>query len=229
MYLACYESHGGYGFNRKDLYPIVSYEKPNGKLVDTFGDEYFDWMSGCCTCPWGVHPKIVETIHWQAKKLIQYYDFLHEERLKLTQNFRAYVGSQYRVMYTVTGSQAVSIALRLALFNRPEAKINYMEKSYHGVLCVNDLLLNRGATSDFYPDMSKDSFIRLKTIDDIKAGSILILEPYESANNGNYIRSNEELQRIVDTCCDRNILVIFAIRVEVETHISCPFHRAMSL
>jgi acetylornithine/succinyldiaminopimelate/putrescine aminotransferase len=216
MYSACYESKGGYGYNKKELYPIVSYEKFDGKLVDTFGNEYYDWMSGCCTCPWGVHPKIVETISWQSRKLIQYYDYLHEERLKLTQNFRAYMGSNSKVLYTVTGSQAVSLALRLALYNRPKATIAYMKNSYHGELYGSSILLNRESVDQFYPDITSQHFTKLETIDDIVEGSILIIEPYESANNGNYIRSKEELKYIIDMCKKRGIFVIFD---EIQTGI----------
>lgn len=203
-----YESQGGYGFTQKDIYPIISHETKNGMLCDIKGKEYFDFFSGCCTNSFGLYPSIVETIKKQSEKLISYYDYLHTERLKLSENIVKHTSPDYKVMYMVSGSQAIELAIRFAVYNNPKAHVYIYKSGFHGTCMGTNQLCNRPARDKYYFPNTLD----IKSVThymDVPAGNIFIIEPYESANMGGHIRDNEELENTVKHCKNNNITLIW--------------------
>ena len=203
-----HESQGGYGWTQKDIYPIISHETSDGMLWDIKGNSYLDFFSGCCTNSFGLYPSIVEVIKTQSEKLISYYDYLHVERLKLSENIIKHTSPDYKIMYMVSGSQAIELAIRFAVYNNPKAHVYIFDTAFHGTCMGTNQLCNRPARDKYYFPNTLDIKVAHHYLD-VKPNNILILEPYESANMGGHIRSNEELQNIVNHCTKNNIILIW--------------------
>lgn len=213
------ESKGGHGINYSKIYPVIKKIKGD-YLIDIYGNSYLDLFSGCSSTPWGNNKKLNKALKNQSKKLFGYYDTYHEERLLLTENILKYVGD-FKIMYTVIGSQATSMAMRLALYNRLKKfgrdfkrEVYITKTSYHGSAETTNRLTNKSSSKIFYPPFKIKYLDSLKDISKIPSGGILMFEPYESANSGNEMKSQEELFDLIHYCKNRDILLIWD---EVQT------------
>src|SRR5699024_2706800 len=109
------ESRGQVGLALFPIPPII--ERGSGdKMYDVDGKEYIDLLSGFSVSSLGqCNPEITEVITNQASKLTHYFDFPHPERIQMAEKLTKITpikGGDSRVVFGVTGSESVELAIR---------------------------------------------------------------------------------------------------------------------
>ncbi len=128
------ESTGQVGFALFECPPVIVRGK--GALVwDADGKEYVDMLAGFSVSNVGhSHPAIVSAISEQAGKLIHYFDLPNEPRERLAGRLAALAPGDHakRVVFGVTGADAVELAMRLARWYTGAPIILSAYGGYHG-------------------------------------------------------------------------------------------------
>jgi 4-aminobutyrate aminotransferase-like enzyme len=128
------ESYGSVGFGLYDVTPIM--ERGEGAyLYDVDGREYIDLLAGFSVSNLGIcNEELVKTIQEQARKLIHYFDFPHPERIKLAEKLTALsrISEKTRVLFGVTGSDGIELAIRAARYYTGQPYILTAYGDYHG-------------------------------------------------------------------------------------------------
>jgi 4-aminobutyrate aminotransferase len=128
------ESTGQVGFALFDCPPAIV--RGSGALVwDADGKEYVDMLAGFSVSNVGhCHPAVVAAVSDQASKLLHYFDLPNEPREQLAGRLAALApGDQAkRVVFGVTGADAVELAIRLARWYTGAPIILSAYGGYHG-------------------------------------------------------------------------------------------------
>ena len=148
------ESVGGPGCGVFDLPPVFVSGK-GALLYDADGKEYVDMLAGHSVSNLGqCNEEVTRIIQEQAAKLTHCFDYPHEERVrlaeKLVQNSRMEDGA--KVVFGVTGSEAIELAVRAARYYTGQPFILTAYGDYHGVTYGTMGLTGKGSMqSYFYP------------------------------------------------------------------------------
>ena len=221
-------------FNNKPIF----WKKASGCVIEDFnGNKYLD-----CTSSYGVmgigysHPQIINSIENQIKQLnhTMCEIFPHEQYLLSLENIKSALHrEQDQVTLTVTGSDAIDVAIKLSMRYTGKSGIISFSNCFHGqtlgVLSVTDIkefkepfkkIINDDVYVVPYPNTYRNPFstedILLEaTIDNINKciseskdniGAILV-EPMQNAS-GYIIPPKEFLKEIRKLCNRKSILMI---------------------
>ncbi|MDD5263927.1 MAG: aspartate aminotransferase family protein [Candidatus Bipolaricaulis sp.] len=149
------ESWGQVGLALFDLPPIVE-RAENDLLIDADGKEYVDLLAGFSVSSLGqCNKEIAEVIRNQAGTLVHYFDLPHPERIKLAERLKEIsptAGGDSRVLFGVTGADAIELAVRAARFYTGRPMILTAFGDYHGVTYSTMALTGKGGMwAYFYP------------------------------------------------------------------------------
>lgn len=202
-------------------HPLVLTEGRGCKVWDSEGKEYLDFVSGIAVCNLGhCHPRIVEAIQNQAKKLIHVSNFYHiEPQIELA---RLLVKNSFgdRVFFCNSGAEANEAAIKLA---RKYAKENIgenkfeiitMKDSFHGrtmatITATGQERFQKGFSpllSGFKYTAFNDKSALSNVLSDNTCA--IMLEPIQGEGGVN-CPSRDYLKVIRKICDERGILLIF--------------------
>jgi len=149
-----YESFGSVGWGIFDVTPII--ERGEGAyLYDADGKAYLDLLAGFSVSSLGeCNEEITKIIQAQASTLTHYFDFPHVERIKLAEKLvkNSKIKERTRVVFGVTGSDAIELAVRAARYATGHPYILTAYGDYHGVTYGTMGLTGKGSMQPyFYP------------------------------------------------------------------------------
>jgi 4-aminobutyrate aminotransferase-like enzyme len=148
------ESYGGVGWGIFDVTPIIVKAK-GAYLYDADGKEYLDLLAGFSVSSLGeCNEEITKIIQNQAATLTHFFDFPHIERVKLAENLvkNSKIKSKTRVVFGVTGSDGIELAVRAARYYTGLPYILTAYGDYHGVTYGTMGLTSKGNMQPyFYP------------------------------------------------------------------------------
>lgn len=128
------ESTGQVGFALFDCPPAIV--RGDGALVwDADGKEYVDMLAGFSVSNTGhCHPAVVKAVAEQAGRLMHYFDLPNEPRERLAARLIGLApgAGRKRVVFGVTGAEAVELAIRLARWYTGAPMILSAYGGYHG-------------------------------------------------------------------------------------------------
>ena len=149
-----FESYGGVGWGIFDVTPIIVKAK-GAYLYDADGKEYLDLLAGFSVSSLGeCNEEITKIIQNQAATLTHFFDFPHIERVKLAENLvkNSKIKSKTRVVFGVTGSDGIELAVRAARYYTGLPYILTAYGDYHGVTYGTMGLTSKGNMQPyFYP------------------------------------------------------------------------------
>ena len=149
------ESHGQVGLGLFNLPPII--ERAKGDfLIDADGKEYVDLLAGFSVSALGnCNEDVTKVICEQAGKLTHYFDLPHPERIRMAERLTEITpiqGGKSRVVFGVTGSDAVELAIRAARYATGRPLIMTAYGDYHGVTYSTIAVTGKGGMWPyFYP------------------------------------------------------------------------------
>ncbi len=151
---ATYESFGGVGWGIYDVTPIMVKGK-GAYLYDADGKEYLDLLSGFAVSTLGeCNEEIAKILQKQVGTLVHFFDFAHEERVKLAEKLvkNSKIKERTRVMFAVTGSDGIELSVRAARYYTGQPYILAAYGDYHGVTYGTMGLTGKGNMQPyFYP------------------------------------------------------------------------------
>ncbi|MCK5570941.1 MAG: aminotransferase class III-fold pyridoxal phosphate-dependent enzyme, partial [Spirochaetes bacterium] len=112
------ESFGGVGWGIFDVTPVMERSK-GAHIYDVDGKEYIDLLSGfAVNALGGCNEEITKIIREQAGTLTHFFDFPHVERIKMAEKLikNSRISGKTRVMFGVTGSDGIELAVRAARY-----------------------------------------------------------------------------------------------------------------
>lgn len=113
-------------------YPIYVERAAGARKWDVDGNEYIDYFGGHGALILGHnHPAVMQAVARQLEKGV-HYGASHELELRWAQLVRAMVPSAERVRFTVTGTEATHMAIRLARAFTGKPKIVRFAGHFHG-------------------------------------------------------------------------------------------------
>jgi 4-aminobutyrate aminotransferase len=131
--VAC-ESPGTPSFAGFECPPYIVSGK--GELIyDADGKEYLDFLSSFSVLNVGhSHPKVVAAITEQAATLLHYFEYPTPQRVRLAERLVAITPGSFpkKVAFTVTGSEAIELAIKLARWYTGAPAIVTCYGDYHG-------------------------------------------------------------------------------------------------
>ncbi|MFN2629446.1 MAG: aspartate aminotransferase family protein [Gaiellaceae bacterium] len=129
-----YESTGQVGFGLFECPPAIV--RGEGALVyDADGKEYVDMLGGFSVSNLGHrHPAVLESIRVQSEQLIHYFDLPSEPRERLAERLVALAPGDdpKRVVFGVTGADAIELAIKAARWYTGAPTILSAYGGYHG-------------------------------------------------------------------------------------------------
>jgi 4-aminobutyrate aminotransferase-like enzyme len=157
-----YEHPGNVLFTKWSSPPIIERGLGN-KVWDVDGREYIDCISGMSTMNIGHgEPRVAQVLHDQYLKLSHWFDFPTPERLKLVKRLTEITPGNHakKVRLTLSGSDAVENAIRLARSYTKRQHIISFYGAYHGQNVATMALTGAGSMHRFYnPVPAHDSCI----------------------------------------------------------------------
>jgi 4-aminobutyrate aminotransferase-like enzyme len=149
-----YESAGGVGLGLFNIAPVM--ERAQGPfLYDADGKEYLDFLSGFSVSSLGNNNKEINAIlRKQMDSLTHYFDLPHVERVKMAEKLSklSRISGKTKVMFGVTGSDAIELAVRAARYYTGNPYILTAYGDYHGVTYGTMGLTSKGNMQPyFYP------------------------------------------------------------------------------
>tara|TARA_B100000809_G_scaffold238022_1_gene258427 strand:- start:2314 stop:3771 length:1458 start_codon:yes stop_codon:yes gene_type:complete len=148
------ESVGGPGCGVFDIPPVFVSGK-GALLYDADGKEYVDMLAGHSVSNLGhCNDELTAIIQQQAAKLTHCFDYPHEERIRLAEKLVAHsrMDDGAKVVFGVTGSEAIELAVRAARYYTGQPFILTAYGDYHGVTYGTMGLTGKGSMqSYFYP------------------------------------------------------------------------------
>ncbi len=155
------ESYGGIGWGLFDIAPII--ERAEGPfLYDADGKEYIDLLSGFSVSQFGNCDKeLTKIIQNQSAKLAHYFDLPHPERIKLAGKLCANskISSPTKVVFGVTGSDAIELAVRAARYYTAQPNILVAYGAYHGVTYGTMGLTSKGNMQPYFYPVTPDQHV----------------------------------------------------------------------
>lgn len=129
-----YESTGQVGYGLFECPPAIV--RGEGALVyDADGKEYVDMLAGFSVSNLGHrHPAVLEAIRAQSEQLIHYFDLPNEPRERLAERLAALAPGDdpKRVLFGVTGADAIELAIKAARWYTGAPTILSAYGGYHG-------------------------------------------------------------------------------------------------
>ena len=192
-------------------------------VFDEKGTKYLDLYSGHAVCGIGhSHPKLVEAIHEQAKKLIFFSNAVYNDTRAAAAKLlleSAYPGSK-SVFFVNSGTEANEVALKIARRATGRPRVIAMETGFHGRTVGSisatgnqklrdDFPENLSHLTDFVPLGDFDTLEHLMN-EDVAA---IILEPITSVG-GVRIASRKYYDSLRELCLGYGTALIFD---EVQT------------
>jgi 4-aminobutyrate aminotransferase-like enzyme len=148
------ESLGGVGLGVFDVSPVMVKAK-GAYLYDADGKEYIDMLAGFAVSALGeCNEEVTRIIREQAGTLVHYFDFPHLERVKLAEKLvkLSRMKKRVRVVFGVTGSEGIELAVRAARYYTGQPFILTAYGDYHGVTYGTMALTSKGNMQPyFYP------------------------------------------------------------------------------
>jgi 4-aminobutyrate aminotransferase len=148
------ESLGGVGWGLYDAMPLIVRAK-GSYLYDADGKSYLDFLSGLSVSALGqCNEEITKIIQEQAGKLTHHFDFPHEQRLRLSEKLikLSRLRGKARVVYGVSGSEGIELAVRAARYYTGQPYILTAYGDYHGNTYGTMGLTGKGGMQPyFYP------------------------------------------------------------------------------
>jgi len=148
------ESLGGVGLGVFDVSPVMVKAK-GAYLYDADGKEYIDMLAGFAVSALGeCNEEVTRIIQEQAGTLVHYFDFPHLERIKLAEKLvkLSRMKKKARVIFGVTGSDGIELAVRAARYYTGQPFILTAYGDYHGVTYGTMALTGKGSMQPyFYP------------------------------------------------------------------------------
>jgi len=149
------ESIGAMPFSMYDAPPIIERAGEGALVYDVDGREYIDMMAGFAVSNAGHHrPEVLKAIISQFEKIVQYAEMLSENRVVLGEKLVKITPGDFpkKVFYTVTGSDAVEIAIKLSRIYTGKPVIITQWGDYHGRTIGTAALTHSFSTwSQIYP------------------------------------------------------------------------------
>jgi len=149
-----YESFGGVGWGIFEVTPIIE-RGEDAYLYDADGKQYIDLLAGFSVSSLGeCNAELTRIIQTQASKLTHFFDFPHVERVKLAEKLVkvSRIREGARVMFGVTGSDGIELAVRAARYFTGKPYILTAYGDYHGVTYGTMGLTGKGNMQPyFYP------------------------------------------------------------------------------
>jgi len=207
--------------NTYSRYPLVLVRGQGCKVWTNDGKEYFDFVAGLAVCNLGhCHPKVVQAIQDQSRKLIHVSNFYHIEPQIELAKLLCENSFADRVFFCNSGAEANEAAMKLAKkyakdTGRTERfEIITMEKSFHG-----RTMLTMSATGQekiqkgFEPLVPGFKYV---PFDDIEAvlravtpnTCAIMVEPIQGEGGVN-CPSDGYLRELRELCRKRGILLIY--------------------
>jgi predicted acetylornithine/succinylornithine family transaminase len=125
--------------NTYSRYPLVLVRGQGCKVWNSDGREYLDFVAGLAVCNLGhCHPRVVQAIHDQSRKLIHVSNFYHIEPQVELAKLLCRNSFADRVFFCNSGAEANEAAMKLAKKYAKDtgrgdrSEIITMEKSFHG-------------------------------------------------------------------------------------------------
>jgi 4-aminobutyrate aminotransferase len=154
------ESTGQVGFALFDCPPVIV-RGSGAQVWDADGKEYVDMLAGFSVSNVGhCHPAIVAAINDQAGQLLHYFDLPNEPRERLAGRLAAIApgDNAKRVVFGVTGADAVELAIRLARWYTGAPMILSAYGGYHGTTGGTMAATAKGGMwAYYYPVLPGDS------------------------------------------------------------------------
>ena len=201
--------------------PAMVLDKGKGmKVWDLEGKEYLDFIGGIAVNSLGYcHPKIVEAIHNQSKKLIHCSNlFYHAPQIILAKKL-VELSCGGKVFFGNSGAEVNEGAIKLAVkYFKDQGidkhKIIYMENSFHGRTIATLAATGKYKYQKDYlallPEFKQVTFNDLDSVKeafDEKVAAILV-EPIQGEGGIN-IGTSEFIEGLRKFCDEKGILLIF--------------------
>ena len=129
-----HESTGLVGFALFDCPPAIV-RGEGARVWDADGKEYVDMLAGFSVSNAGhCHPDVVAAIDDQSRRLVHYFDLPNDPRERLAERLCALApgDAERRVVFGVTGADAIELAIKLARWYTGAPTILSAYGGYHG-------------------------------------------------------------------------------------------------
>ena len=118
-------------------YPLVVARGEGAMIEDVDGNRFLDFNAGIAVTSTGhCHPKVVEAIEEQSKRLIHMSgtDFYYENMVQLAEKLASVApgGGAHRVYFGNSGTEATEAAMKLARYHTGRDKFVAFAGSFHG-------------------------------------------------------------------------------------------------
>lgn len=122
---------GGYALPEDGRFIIR--EGRGGRLISVEGREYVDYVCGAgATIIGHDHPAVIDAVRDRAGKGLHFFGTLNDAAVELAEELVGAIPCAERIVFTTTGSEATSYALRIARAVTGRPKILKFEGAYHG-------------------------------------------------------------------------------------------------
>jgi predicted acetylornithine/succinylornithine family transaminase len=219
--MTLFNDSDNYLFSTYNRYPIVLIRGEGSRVWDQDGREYLDFVSGIAVCNLGhCHPKIVESVITQARKLIHVSNLYHiKPQIELA---RLLVESSFadKVFFCNSGAEANEGAIKLArkymrdTHGEERYEIIVMDNSFHGRTLATLTATGQNKMKEgFDPLVPGFKHVPFNDMEAIRqavtdqTGAILV-EPIQGEGGLNFPAENY-LAQLRAFCDDNNILLIF--------------------
>jgi predicted acetylornithine/succinylornithine family transaminase len=207
--------------NTYSRYPVVLVKGQGCKVWSSDGREYLDFVAGLAVCNLGhCHPKVVQAIRDQSRKLIHVSNFYHIEPQIELAKLLCENSFADRVFFCNSGAEANEAAIKLAKKYAKDSgsadkfEIITMERSFHGrtmatVSATGQDKFRKG----FDPLLPGFKYVPFNDMEAIlRAVSphtcAIMVEPIQGEGGVN-IPSDGYLRDLRELCRERGILLIF--------------------
>jgi 4-aminobutyrate aminotransferase-like enzyme len=147
-----HESTGQIGFALFECPPAIV--RGEGAVVyDADGAEYVDMLAGFSASNLGHgRPEVLEAIREQSGRLVHYFDLPNEPRERLAERLAALApgDTRKRVLFGVTGADAIELAVKAARWYTGAPTILSAYGGYHGTTAGTMATTAKGAMWGFY-------------------------------------------------------------------------------
>ncbi|NNN17122.1 MAG: aspartate aminotransferase family protein [Thermoplasmata archaeon] len=119
-------------------FPIAIASAQGATIEDVDGNRFIDWVAGISVLNLGHrHPRLEEALHAQAGKIWHALELPTEARIEFLRELRAHLPgalkNHAKILFTVTGGDAVETAVSLADFAQGRTGTVAFSGAYHGV------------------------------------------------------------------------------------------------
>jgi glutamate-1-semialdehyde 2,1-aminomutase len=197
-----------------DPYPIYVERASGSRKWDVDGNEYVDYLGGHGALILGHnYPAVVDAVTRQAAKGA-HYGACHALEVEWAEQVQRLIPSAQRVRFTVTGTEATHLALRVARAFTGKSKIVRFAGHFHG--WHDQVCFPPGGASGVTAGIVEDTLVAapndLLQVEDWLASrndiAALILEP-TGATFGQIPTDGETLRRLRDLTTRHGVLLIF--------------------